>query len=109
MQTADGKGWVEFTWSDDAVFKIEFMEPEIFIASYSRAQGLRAPVAVVTALRSYATAHGMRINWDVRQVERSDCGHTEKFEDRDPGRNGIVRLVYSPAGLLVGVSLSSAL
>jgi hypothetical protein len=108
MQTAGGVGWVEFTWSDGAVFKTESMEPEIFIARYSRAQGLRDPAAIVAALRSYAAARGMPINWHAPQVERSARGRIEEFQDPDPGSNGIVRLMYSPAGVLTGLSLSSA-
>lgn len=107
-QSADGDGWVEFTWPDHAVFKTEFMKPEIFIASYSRTQGLREPDAVLVALRSYAAARGLRINWDARQVESSDHGRIEEFQNPDPGRNGIVRLMYSPTGLRVGLTLSSA-
>jgi hypothetical protein len=73
------------------------MKPEIFIASYSRSQGLREPGAVLVALRSYAAAaRGLRINWDARQVESSDHGRIEEFQDPNPGRNGIVRLMYSP-------------
>lgn len=102
-----GEGWVAFTWPDKSVFKTESMPPEIFIASYSRPQGVRDK-AVVAAFRSYAAARGMRINWDAPQIERGDSGRVEEFQDPDPGRNGIARLMYSPAGLLVGLSLSSA-
>lgn len=107
-QTADGTGWIEFTWPDHAVFKTESMEPEIFIASYTRRQGVRDPAAAVAALQAYAAARGMRINWDAPQVERSDRGRVTEFQDPDPGRNGIARLMYSPGGVLVGLSLSSA-
>ena len=102
-----GEGWVEFTWPDKAVFKTEWMEPEISIASYSRPQGLRDK-AVVAAFRSYAAARGMRINWDAPRIEHGDSGRVEEFQAPDPGRNGIARLMYSPAGQLVGLSLSSA-
>lgn len=103
-----GEGWVEFVWSDNATFRTESMNPEIFIARYSRTQGLRDPDAVIAALRAYATARGMRINWDARQIERSANGSVEEFMDPEPGLNGIVRLQYSAPGVLIGVSLSSA-
>ncbi len=107
-ELADGEDWVEFTWSGHAVFRVEFMQPEVFIARFSHAKGVRDPEEMVAALRAYAAERGMHINWDAALVEHTESGRIEEFQDPDLGRNGIVRLTYSRAGVLVAFSLSSA-
>jgi len=109
MQDPEGHGWVAMYWPDHSVFKIESMAPETSIATLTRSNGVRDKDAVIEALRRYAAACGLHIDWTKPVVEHNDAGRVETFEDKDPGVNGIARLTYSRDGALVALSLSIAL
>lgn len=109
MQDPEGHGWVAMYWPDHSVFKIESMAPETSIATLTRSNGVRDKNGVIEALRKYAAARGLHIDWTKPAVEHNDAGRVETFEDKDPGVNGIARLTYSRDGALVALSLSIAL
>lgn len=101
-------GTVTWTFGGGATFSLTTMPPETSIVRLRHADGFGDSVAASAALRAYADAVGVAIDWSAPEVSLEGEGEVQSFWDPDSGLNASASLMFV-ADALVEVRFSMAL
>ncbi len=88
-------GLVRVSFANGAWLQVETMPPEVSIVTMTAPPGRSMDVeASREALRAYAEAVGLEIDWGSPSTTVEDRSRTESFWDPDPGLNASASLIF---------------
>ena len=105
----DGRdfGALRLAFPAGIVFDVETFPPEMSTVTLRAEHGFDDPEAVRGALRAYASAIGLDVDWSAPEVTEEDDATVHTYWDPEAGLNGSASLVFSGT-TLVAVRFSIA-